>query len=780
MRLAIVAKLLIICCLTFAIIGEEAATTKGAPQTFQAEVTKMLDILINSLYTTRAIFLREIISNASDALDKIRFQYLTEPKDPKNDAGEAPTMDIRIRVDKDKRTLYMRDGGIGMTKEEMAANLGSLGSSGTKRFLEKMKESNDANFIGQFGVGFYSVFLVSQRVRVASKSDLSDKQWVWESTGDGTYFLYEDSRGNTLGRGSELELELKDDADEFLENEKIKETIHRYSEFIHFPIFLETIKYEQVKKETPEGEKKDDEAKDGEEGEVKDEKEGEEKKEEATETIQKKDWELVNDNKPIWTRSPTEVTEAEYNKFYKAITKDYEDPLYYTHFTAEGEVQFKSILFIPGRAPHNIFDTQIVHANIRLYVRRVFITDEFKDLLPRYLNFVKGVVDSDDLPLNVSREVLQESRILKIIKKKLMRKVLKMIQDIADNDKRLEKEEKAKKDGEEAAEKKEDEKKEDDDEERREGKVLKEITYPKFYDEFGKSLKLGMIEDGTNRGKLTKLMRYKSSKSEDKFTSFEEYVDRMPESQKNIYFLAGESLDRIKQSPVLEDALGRNVEVIYMIDAIDEYVVGHITDFSGKKLVNLAKDFKWENDDEQQQKIEKGRKIKYEPLTKWFKDLLGEKVTKVVVTRRKTSEPVLLSSPQHGITANMARIMKGQTLGEKNPSQESDPKRVLELNNLHPLIDEIFKRIKTDEKDKVAEDSAWVLFDTAALQNGFDVSDAGLFAKRINRMLRQGVDIASDAPLLEEDISEYEVEDEDKSDDKKDGDDKKSEDKEDI
>jgi len=776
MRLAIVAKLLIICCLTFAIIGEEAATTKGAPQTFQAEVSKMLDILINSLYTTRAIFLREIISNASDALDKIRFQYLTEPKEPKNDAGEAPTMDIRIRVDKDKRTLYMRDGGIGMTKEELSANLGSLGSSGTKRFLEKMKESNDANFIGQFGVGFYSVFLVSSKIRVASKSDSSDKQYIWESNGDGSYFLYEDPRGNTLGRGSELEMELKDDADEFLENDKIKEAIHKYSEFIHFPIFIETIKFEQVKKETSDEDKKDEEKKDDEEGDVKDEKDEEKEKEkkEETETIQKKDWELVNENKPIWTRAASEVTEEEYNKFYKAITKDYENPLYYTHFTAEGEVQFKSILFIPGRAPHNIYDTQIVHANIRLYVRRVFITDEFKDLLPRYLNFVKGVVDSDDLPLNVSREVLQESRILKIIKKKLMRKVLKMIQDIADNDKRLEKEEKDKKEGDSE---KDDKKDEESDDERKEGKVLKEVTYPKFYEEFGKSLKLGMIEDGTNRGKLTKLMRYKSSKSEDKFTSFEDYVDRMPESQKNIYFLCGESVDKIKQSPVLEDALSRNVEVIYMIDAIDEYVVGHITDFSGKKLVNLAKDFKWEDNDEQQQKIEKGRKIKYEPLTKWFKDLVGEKVTKVVITRRKTSEPVLLSSPQHGITANMARIMKGQTLGEKNPSQEADAKRVLELNHLHPLIDEVFKRIKTDEKDKVAEDTAWVLVDTAALQNGFDVTDATLFAKRINRMLRQGVDIASDAPLLEEDVSEYEVEEEEK---KEDSEEKKDDDKEEL
>ena len=751
MRFSIIVKLLVVALLAVAIMGEEEATNRGAPQTFQAEVTKMLDILINSLYTTRAIFLREIISNASDALDKIRFNYLTEPKDPKSEQGEAPTMDIRISVDKDRRTITMRDGGVGMTKEELAANLGSLGSSGTKGFLEKLKESNDANLIGQFGVGFYSVFLVSTKVHVASKSDHSDKQWVWESTGDGQFFLYEDERGNTLGRGTELELELKDDADEFLDNDKIKETIHRYSEFIHFPIYIETVKTEEVKKEKAEEKAED--------GEVKVEEEGDKKEE--TETVTRRDWELVNENKPIWTRPSSEVTESEYNKFYKAITKDFDDPLYYTHFTAEGEVQFRSILFIPSKAPYNVHDNAGLSANIRLYVRRVFITDEFKDLLPRYLNFVKGVVDSDDLPLNVSREVLQESRILKIIKKKLMRKVLKMIQDIYENDKVVEKdaeEKRAKKEaGEEASEAEEKQKREDE-EKRSEGKVLRDVTYPNFWNEFGKSLKLGMIEDGTNRGKLTKLMRYHSSKSEQELISFEDYVDRMPEGQKNIYFICGESISKIKATPMMEDAAARGAEVIFMTDAIDEYVVGHITDFSGKKLVNLAKDFKWEDTDEQMQKIEKGRKIKYEPLTKWFKDTLGGAVQKVMITRRKTTEPVIVSSPQHGTTANMERIMKGQTLGDKN--QESEAKRILELNHLHPLIDEIFKRIKTDEKDKVAEDSAWVLFETAALQSNFALADTSLYAKRIGRMLRQGVDIASDAPLIEEDVSEYEVEEE--------------------
>lgn len=401
MRLGLVARVVVVSLVALLVFGEESSN-KGTPIGFETDVKKMLDILINSLYTDHKIFLREIISNASDALDKIRFLYLTNPKDPKNDAGEAPTMDIRLRVDRDKRLFILRDGGVGMTKEELQKNLGSLGTSGTKKFLEKMKDNQDSNLIGQFGVGFYSVFLVSDRVRVASKSDDSDKQYVWESTGDGTFYIYEDPRGNTLGRGTELELELKKDADMFLELDKIKDIIHRYSEFIHFPIYIETIKVEKVPK------KKDEtaDAKPEDEAEVKEE--SEEKKEEEFDHVQKKDWELVNENKPIWLRKASEVTEEEYNKFYKALTKDYEDPMYFTHFSAEGEVEFRAVLFIPGRAPYNVFDTSASHNNIRLYVRRVFITDEFKDLLPRYLNFIKGVVDSDDLPLHVSREVLQD------------------------------------------------------------------------------------------------------------------------------------------------------------------------------------------------------------------------------------------------------------------------------------------------------------------------------------------------------------------------------------
>ena len=739
MRVSTLLKAVFMTMMVCAIIGEETEADKGSPIVFSAEVGKMLDILINSLYTNRNIFLREIISNASDALDKIRFLYLTDPKTPKNDSGEEPTMDIRIKIDREGRKFIMRDGGIGMTKADMEGSLGSLGSSGTKKFLESMKDGSDNNFIGQFGVGFYSVFLVAERVKVASKHDDSDKQWVWESTGDGTYFVYEDKRGNTLGRGTELTLELKKDADEYLEADKIKEIIHRHSEFIHFPIMMEQTKIERVKKEKAEDDaekKDDDDATVSEEGEKKDEDEYEDK------TVT--EWATINENKPIWTRKAEDITDEEYNKFYKALTKDYDDPMYYTHFSAEGEVEFKALLFVPGRAPYNVFDTSISHNNIRLYVRRVFITDEFKDLLPRYLNFIKGVVDSNDLPLHVSREVLQESRILKIIKKKLVRKALTMLQEIADNDKRIETKDK------------DAETTEEEEEAKAGSKKQTEVLFPKFWEEFGKNLRLGMIEDGTNRARLTKLLRYKSSKSEDKLTSLEEYVERMPDSQKAIYFLSAESIDKIQQSPMLEDATKRDIEVLYMTDAIDEYVVGHVTDFGGKKLVNLAKGgTKLEDKTARQKKIDEKRKEKFEPLTKWIKSVLGDKVTKVSLCQRKTSEAFLLANSQYGVSSRMHQITKAQTLGEK---QSDAANGELEINHLHPLVDEINKRIKVDEKDTVAEEMTLVLYDLSALQNGFEVQNTLEFGRRVGRLMRQSVDIARDAPLLEEDTTEFEVE----------------------
>jgi len=711
---------------------------------FKSDVSKMLDIIIHSLYTNRNIFLREVISNGSDALDKIRILYLTNPKDPKNKDKESPTMDIRIKSDKEARTLTITDGGIGMTRNDLIDHLGSLGTSGTKKFVEKLAESgSDMNLIGQFGVGFYSVFLVADNVKVASKHDDDEKQWVWESTADGNFFIYEDPRGNTLGRGTELTLELKKDADEYLDAEKLKGIVKQYSEFVHFPIFVQTSTTEKVPVEKTEEKKED---KKEEDAEVKDEDEKKEEKEPETKDVTKFNWELANENKPIWTRKPADIEKEEYHKFFKAITKESEDPMYFTHFNAEGEVEFKSIMYIPGKAPFSLFDhTQNSMTNMRLYVRRVFITDEFKDLLPRYLNFIRGVVDSDDLPLNVSRELLQENRILKIIKKKLIRKALAMIKEIADED------EKAKED-------EEDKEGEDKDKKAEEKKEEYKPKYPKFWEEFGKNIRLGLIEDSTNRARLTKLLRYQSSKSDGKLTSLEEYVERMPEDQKSIFYLIEESMDKVKSSPLLEQAREQDVEVLYMSDAIDEYVVGHITEFSGKKLVSLAKEgVKLKEESAKQKKIEEKRKEAWEPFTKWLKNTLGEKIEKASLSTRVSKSPCVLVSPQYGLTANMERIMKGQALSDAN-SQTQTAKRIMEINHRHPIVDELRRKVKENESDEVAKQTALLMYEIAALQSGFSLDDTNAFAARMHKVMMTGLNLKPDAGLVEEE--EYDVEDE--------------------
>lgn len=752
MRPRLLLRLAVVTVLLLCVFTEDAH--KGEKHTFQAEVQKMLDIIIRSLYTNRQIFLREVISNASDALDKIRLLYLTDPKDPKNDKGDSPTLDIRISADKDARTLTIADGGIGMTKEDLINHLGSIGASGTKKFVEKMQDGADVNMIGQFGVGFYSVFLVADNVKVASKHDDDTKQWVWESTADGNFFIYEDPRGNTIGRGTEVTLELKKDADEMMDPQKLKDIVKTYSEFIHFPIYVQTSKTEKVAKEKPAepvDENKDEDAKDDDEKDEKEDKAAEEETEEVT-TF---NWDLVNEQKPIWTRKTADITTEEYNNFYKAVAKDSTDPLWYTHFNAEGEVEFKSILYIPGKAPSNLFDASMgALNNIRLYVRRVFITDEFKDLLPRYLNFIRGVVDSDDLPLNVSRELLQENRILKIIKKKLIRKALAMIKEIAEEDEKHK--------DEKPEDKSEEDKKDEaaDDDNKDEKKY--EPKYPKFWEEFGKNIRLGLIEDSANRARLTKLLRYKSSKSDNKLISLEEYVERMPDEQKNIFYLVGASAEQIETSPLLERAKKVGVEVLYMTDAIDEYVVAHITEFSGKKLANLAKaGVKITDESERDKKIDEKRKESWKPFLDWWKNILGSSVEKVVLSKRLTDAPCVVVSPEYGITATMARIMKAQALADNTHAQEA--KRILEINHLHPVVDELRRRSKENEEDPITKETATLLYEVAALQSGFELDDTKAFSARMHKVMKQGLNLDLEAGLVEEE--EYDIADDADADD---------------
>ncbi|KAH9507966.1 hypothetical protein Btru_052471 [Bulinus truncatus] len=523
---------------------------------FQAEVNRMMKLIINSLYKNKEIFLRELISNASDALDKIRFLSLTDP----NALAATDELAIKIRADKDNKVLHITDTGIGMTKDELVKNLGTIAKSGTSDFLAKLNDANTAtetnDLIGQFGVGFYSAFLVADRVIVTSKHN-DDDQYIWESDAE-SFSVIKDPRGNTLGRGTTISLQLKEEAHDYLEETTLKNLVKKYSQFINFNIHLWSSQEQEVEEPLDDEESKSEPKADDDddEGKVEEEEESDKPK---TKKVKKTvwDWELMNSVKPIWTRKSADVTDEEYNAFYKSISKESSEPMARIHFTAEGEVTFKSILFVPSSAPYDTFSNygkKVDH--IKMYVRRVFITDNFEDMMPKYLSFIRGVVDSDDLPLNVSRETLQQHKLLKVIKKKLVRKALDMI-------KKIDKEQ-----------------------------------YDKFWKEYSTNIKLGVIEDTSNRTRLAKLLRFYSSNSDTEQTFLADYVERMKEKQEAIYFIAGTSREEVENPPLLSS----------------------LPEFEGKKFQNIAKEGLnldiSEKAKERKEQLEK----EFKPLLDWLKD----------------------------------------------------------------------------------------------------------------------------------------------------------------
>jgi len=747
----------------------------GMKQEFQAEVGRLMDIIINSLYSKKEIFLRELISNASDALDKIRFLSLTDP----NVLGEGDQAKLEIRIEADKKagTISISDTGIGMTKSDLINNLGTIAKSGTSSFLEKMSKEGDMNLIGQFGVGFYSVYLVADHVTVITKHN-DDDQHVWVSSADASFTVSKDPRGNTLKRGTSIIMKVKEDATEFLETDQIKTLIKRYSEFINFPIYLKVTKEEEVEVPDDEAEtkeeKKDDKKEEKKEDDVDvsdvDEEEDDKSKESKPKTKKvkqtKSEWELVNDTKAIWVRSPSEVKDEEYDNFFKSLTKEFDAPLEKIHFTAEGEIQFRSILFIPKKAPSDLYDKlQTKQNNLRLYVRRVFISDEFDDLMPRYLSFIRGVVDSEDLPLNVSREMLQQSRVLKVIKKKLVSKALDMMKKLSESEEKAveaeeeedkEEEEKAKA---EASGKKEDEKKDDEDkdgdeeegdEEDGEAAIKK---YKEFFEAFGKTIKLGIIEDTKNRKKLAKLLRFESSKTKDGETvSLSRYVKRMKEGQKHIYYIAGENKKDLENSPFLEKLKKRGYEVLYMTDPIDEYAVQHMDEFEDHKLMNATKeDLKFGDKEEKREKKRREKaKEDLKDFIEWYKKLLGDKVEKIVISNRLTTSPMAIVTGQYGYTANMERLMKAQALNDPSRYSFMASKKTLEINPYHPIISELSKKSKDNGDDDTTKELAWVLYDSSLITAGFDIDDQGQFSARMMKMLRKGLEISDDAKVEEE------------------------------
>jgi len=719
---------------------------------FQAEVSRLMDIIINSLYSNKDIFLRELISNGSDSLDKIRFLSLTD--ESVLGAGDDANLDIRIKVDKENGVLSIRDRGVGMTKAELKENLGTIAKSGTSAFLEQMQKGGDMNLIGQFGVGFYSVYLVADFVEVRSKHNSEDKQWIWQSKADGAFAISEDE-GEPLGRGVEINIYLKEEAQEYLEEDKLKELVEKYSEFINFPIYLWNS--EEVEEEVPlsdeelaeQASKAEEEEEDVEETDEDDESESaddeddevEDEDEEELPTTKKVkktvwDWKNVNDNKAIWLRSSNEVEDDEYSKFYKALSKDDKEPLSYTHFKAEGDVEFKSILFIPEKPPQDLFDNYYNKAAaLKLYVRRVFISDEFDELLPKYLSFIKGIVDSDTLPLNVSRETLQQHTSLKTIKKKLVRKALDMIRKLA--------EEGQDDDDEEAADAAADDSADEE-----------ETKYDKFWKNYGKAIKLGIIEDASNRTRLAKLMRFYTSKSPTKLVSLEQYVERMKPGQKSIYYLAGESREALEKSPFLEKLLQKDLEVIYFTDPIDEYTMQNLTEFDDFKFSNASKDdLKFGDDTEAAKARLKKVKEEFKDFTKWWKEILpSEEVETVKISNRLVTTPCSVVTSKYGWSANMERIMKAQALSDDGRMAYMRGRKTLEINPGHPIIKALKEKSEDDAGDEDTKRTALIMYETALLESGFMFEEPKGFAGRLFDMVRRDLGVEADAQVEEPDV----------------------------
>merc|ERR1712054_189884 len=622
--------------------------TMAAPEAetfaFQAEINQLMSLIINTFYSNKEIFLRKLISNSSDALDKIRHQSLTDSSVLESEKD----LFVHLQADKTNNTLTIIDSGIGMTKSDLVNNLGTIAKSGTKAFMEAVEAGADVSMIGQFGVGFYSAFLVADSVQVHSKhSDDEDE---------------DEDKEDEEGDAPKIEEVDEEDEKKEKKKKKVKEVTH--------------------------------------------------------------EWELVNKQKPIWMRNPDDITKEEYATFYKHISNDWEEHLAVKHFSVEGQLEFKAVLYVPKRAPFDMFEPTKKRNNIKLYVRRVFITDNCEELIPEFLSFIKGVVDSEDLPLNISREMLQRSQILKVIKKNLVKKSIEMFNEIAEN-----------------AE-----------------------DYNKFWEQFSKNLKLGVHEDSQNRNKLADLMRYSSSKSGEDVTSLKDYVSRMKEDQKEIYCITGESRKAVESAPFLEGLKKRGFEVLYMTDPIDEYAIQQLKEYDGKKILNITKEgLKIEKSDEEKKEWEE-KKAACENLCKLVKEVLGDKAEKVVCSDRLTTSPCCLVTGEYGWSANMERIMKAQALKDSSMSGYMASKKTMEINPSHAIVEALRARAEEDKNDKTVKDLIWLLFDTSVLTSGFSLDEPTTFASRIHRMIKLGLSIDEDDALDEDDDDDLpELEDEEGS-----------------
>mmetsp|Transcript_15165 Transcript_15165/g.26461 ORF Transcript_15165/g.26461 Transcript_15165/m.26461 type:complete len:785 (-) Transcript_15165:106-2460(-) len=745
-RISTMIPLLLLLTLTLAgsLIHSKSVDAKPSevakPETFgfQAEVSRLMDIIIHSLYSNRDVFLRELISNAADALDKIRFLSITNP----SILGTQKDLYIKIRFDKENKYVEVIDTGIGMSREELITNLGSVAKSGTSAFLDKIKASSDtkdaptdySNLIGQFGVGFYSAFLVADMVTVTSKSNDDPKQWVWQSTADSSFTIMEDKSPEKLVRGTKVHLHMKEDAMSYVSEETLTNLVKKYSQFINFPIYLEV---------PVEREEKKDEAVDLDE---------EESKEKTTvdESAPSTDASVklikLNEQRPIWTRDPNELTKEEYVEFYQMASKTSDEPLAYSHFKAEGEVGFKSILYIPSKKAEDFANSQHAFSNVRLFLRRVLVKDEFKEgLLPGYLSFLIGVVDSDDLPINVSREMLQQSRIFDMIKRKLIRKALELIRTLMVEDQELRDKRK---------------------EEIAQGKTGDEITvdleknpsrYMKFWNLYNKNIKFGVVEDEGNRQRLAKLLRYRSNKcnltDSSDLISLDQYMDRIKENQEYIYYHAGETLNQVRSSGFLEKLVELDYEVLYMVDPLDEHVLQYMGDYEGMKFMAVSKDnFKFaEKDQKAEKKKIKPAKVAYQPLKDFISEKLKDRVSKVKLSARLTRSPSVISAVEYGYSPHMELMTRAQMFEGNNEMRKMmmPKQKVMEINPFHPIMVKILDLVLENPESEEALKLVELVYDAALVSSGYFVEDSRAVSDRMNTFLAEftKVDLSQQASV---------------------------------
>lgn len=674
-------------------------TTEKETFEFTSDVGRVMELIINSLYSDKDIFLRELVSNAADACDKKRFLSITAETE-ESDTVTLAKPEIKIRANMDENTLTLEDSGVGMTRDELVNNLGRIAQSGTRAFLQALGDgSADVNLIGQFGVGFYSAYLVANKVEVVTRSmQDGSKQYRWISEAGNSYTIEEDTSEPIEGSGTRIIMHLKDDAEEYLESSKIEDLLQRYSEFIEFPISVwkETTEYKQVP---------DEEAN-------KDLAEGEEPKMKTVPETSE-GFERVNTQKPIWLRSPREVEEDEYKDFYKsAFRAAYDDPMKWTHFVLEGQVECKSLLYIPGMLPfelsRDMFDEN--SRNIRLYVKRVFINDKFEDIMPRWLKFVRGIVDSNDLPLNVSREILQKSKVLSIINKRLVRKSIDMMVDIAND------EDKSK--------------------------------YIQFWNNFGKYVKVGAIEDDKNRKDIAPLLRFFSSNSGEEYTSLESYVENMPEGQKSIYYVTGEGKENAAMSPVIEKLTSRGYDVLLACEPLDEIMMENLRSYKDFDLMDAAKEnLKLDDDDDEETKKKKeAQEVELKPVIEYLETLLQESVSKVVVSNLLTDSPAALVQGAYGMSPSMQRYMKAQAVasGADAGAMAGMNKAVLEINPNHAIVKDLERMVTADKESDELKDFAMLMYDVASMTSGYEVKDMKDFAKRVMQMMDDKATTASD------------------------------------